>query len=1041
MSSDGVRPGPIAWMVRNHVTANLLMLALIVGGLLTSLRIKQEVFPDFDVDVISISVPYPGASPEEVERGIVLAVEEAVRGVDGVKEVRSTAREGSARIEVEVLSGADHQRVLQDVKQGVDRITTLPDDAEEPQVSLQMHRRRVMTVTLYGDVEERVLRELTEEVRDRFLSDPQITQVDLSAARDVEVAVEISQETLRTYGLTLEQVASIIRRSALELPAGGVKTGSGEILLRVKERRDLAREFASIPLMTTPTGSELLLGDIASVRDTFEDTDRLQVFDGVRSMSLEVYRIGEQTPIGVSDAVRGKIEEVRPDLPPGVDLVVNVDMSKIYRQRLELLLRNGFLGLCIVLVVLGLFLELRLAFWVTVGIPTSFLGAMLFLPMFDISINMISMFAFIIALGIVVDDAIVAGENIYEYRQRGTSFGKAAILGARDVAVPISFSILTNIVAFMPLAMVPGFFGKIFRVIPLVVTSAFVISWVEALFILPAHLSHRHRGNVVGRLFFRLQQRFSDAFLGFVRRVYGPLLAGCLRLRYVTVAVGFAVLIGILGYVASGRLGFVLMPRVESDRTVASAVLPYGSPMARAEEVRDRLIVAAQSVLDSNGGETLGQGILGTITENQVEVTVYLTEPEIRPISTGEVTRLWREQTGRIKGLESLRFESDRGGPGRGAALTVELAHRDVGVLDEASQRLAAALEEIAYTADVDDGYTPGKAQLDFRLRPEATSLGLTANDVARQIRSAFYGAEALRQQRGRNEITVRVRRPETERVREHDVEELMIRTPAGRDVPLRQVADVERGRAFTSITRRQGRRTVTVTSNVEPQSKSNQVLAQVKAEILPALRKDHPGLTWSFEGHQAEMRESLDGLKAGFLFALLGIYFLLAIPFRSYVQPLIVMISIPFGIVGAVLGHLVMGYSLSVISMMGIVALAGVVVNDSLILVDYANRRRREGLSPHDAVRAAGIRRFRPVLLTTLTTFGGLAPMIFETSRQARFMIPMALSLGFGIVFATVISLVLVPSLYLIAEDALWLLRAVLGSRKQEEEPDPSPA
>jgi multidrug efflux pump subunit AcrB len=317
MSSDGVRPGPIAWMVRNHVTANLLMLALIVGGLLTSLRIKQEVFPDFDVDVISISVPYPGASPEEVERGIVLAVEEAVRGVDGVKEVRSTAREGSARIEVEVLSGADHQRVLQDVKQGVDRITTLPDDAEEPQVSLQMHRRRVMTVTLYGDVEERVLRELTEEVRDRFLSDPQITQVDLSAARDVEVAVEISQETLRTYGLTLEQVASIIRRSALELPAGGVKTGSGEILLRVKERRDLAREFASIPLMTTPTGSELLLGDIASVRDTFEDTDRLQVFDGVRSMSLEVYRIGEQTPIGVSDAVRGKIEEVRPDLPPG----------------------------------------------------------------------------------------------------------------------------------------------------------------------------------------------------------------------------------------------------------------------------------------------------------------------------------------------------------------------------------------------------------------------------------------------------------------------------------------------------------------------------------------------------------------------------------------------------------------------------------------------------------------------------------------------------------------------------------------------------
>jgi multidrug efflux pump subunit AcrB len=481
----------------------------------------------------------------------------------------------------------------------------------------------------------------------------------------------------------------------------------------------------------------------------------------------------------------------------------------------------------------------------------------------------------------------------------------------------------------------------------------------------------------------------------------------------------------VLGYVASGRIGIIMMPRVEADIAVVTAVLPYGSPLSKTTAVRDRLRESADRVAGKNGGENLVEGVSALIEENQVEVTLYLTPPGVRPLPTAEVTRLWREETGAIPGLESLQFESDRGGPGSGAALTVELSHRDVDVLDKASAKLAAMLAEFPNVKDIDDGYTPGKQQLDFRLKPEGRSLGLTSQAVAQQVRGAFYGSEALRQQRGRNEVKVLVRFPEDQRIRESDVEQMLIRTPAGTDVPLMHIARVERGRAYTIINRRDGRRTIAVTADVEPIGETSQVQATLNETVLSQLARDFPGLSYSYEGRQADMKESMQSLVGGFVLAVLAIYFLLAVPFRSYVQPVIVMTSIPFGIVGAVLGHLAMGYNLSLMSMMGIVALSGVVVNDSLILIDYANRLRIDGIDKFSAIRTAGIRRFRPILLTTLTTFGGLAPMIFETSRQARFLIPMALSLGYGILFATMITLVLVPCLYLILEDVLSFVSA----------------
>ena len=1012
--------GPIAWMVHNRVAPNLLMLVLLIGGLFMASQIKKEVFPDFALDEVRVSVAYPGASPEEVEQGIVLAVEEAINGIEGVDEIRSTAGEGRALVIAELVEGADIQKVNQDIKQEIDRITTFPDDAEEPEVNLAMHRRLVQAVVVYGAANEWVLREMAEQLRDRLLQRPEITQVDLVAARDYETRVEVSREVLRRYGLTLEGIARTIDNAAIEIPGGSIKTSGGEILLRVKQRRDWAEGFGEIPIITSRDGTVLRLRDIAQVSDAFEDVDRVRSFNGQSAVSLEVYRVGEQTPLGIAEDVRQTLGAFEADLPPGIHTAVNIDQSRIYQQRLELLTRNGLIGLTLVLVMLGIFLEIKLAFWVTMGIPTAFLGAILFLPGLGVSINMVSMFAFIIALGIVVDDAIIAGENIYEYRQRGMDTVEAAIRGARDVAVPISYSILTNIVAFMPLYFVPGMVGKIFVIFPFVVGSVFVISWVEALFILPSHLAHSKSNGrtVAGEWLHQRQQAFSHQVRHFIRDRYGPVVAVCLRNRYLTVAAGIAILVAMIGYVASGRMGFVLMPVTDSDRAVAEAVLPYGSPLQNSLAVRDQLLSAAETLIEENGGDRLSKGILAVVEANEITARIYLTDPGVRPLSTAEVTRLWRERVGMIPGLESIKFQSNQGGPASGAALTVELSHRDVDVLDQASSILAGELNEYANLKDIDDGFSPGKQQLDFRLLPEGRSLGLTAREVARQVRSAFYGAEALRQQRGRNEVKVMVMLPASQRVSEYDIEQLLIHTPAGGDVPLRQVAEVARSRAYTSIERRDGRRTVEVTADVEPRRATSQVLATMKADTLPRLARDYPGLTYDFEGQQADMRDSMASLMGGFVIAMIVIYALLAIPFRSYIQPVIVMAAIPFGLVGAVIGHIIMGYSLSIISMMGLVALAGVVVNDSLVMIVYANDLRRQGTNAIDAIQQAGIRRFRPILLTTITTFGGLAPMIFETSRQARFMIPMAISLGYGILFATLITLLLVPSLYLIIED-----------------------
>jgi len=1029
-------------MAGNSVAANLLMLFFIVGGLLSAYNIKQEVFPELSMGTVSISVAYPGSTPEDVESGIILALEEAIRNVDGIKEISATAAEGSARLNCELLLGADEQKVYQDIKSEIDRVTTLPEDAERPVVALRAMRREVIELMIYGDVSERVLREVAEQLRDGLLGREDITQVDLSGVRAPEIGIEVPQATLRSYGLTLDDVASRIRNYAVELPGGAVKTTSGEILIRMDERRNYAREYENIPIITDNHGSRVTLGDIAMVRDGFEDKDLYALYNGKPAATLEVYRVGDETPIGVADAVQEFIEDNSDALPPGVSMATMNDRSVVYRQRAELMLRNGAYGLVLVLVLLGFFLEPRLAFWVMMGIPISFLGTFIIMPSLGISINVMSMFAFIIALGIVVDDAIVVGENIYEYTQRGMSFREAAVRGAKDVTLPVSFSILTNVAAFLPLMFIPGVMGKVFMTIPVVVISAFLISWVECMLILPAHLGHQRdrRPDERRGWFLTAQEKFSHGFRWTVEHYYGPFLDRVLRWRYVFLASGLALLIGVIGYVMSGRMGFELFPTVESDYAYVTFTLPYGSPVEKTEAAGWQLLNAAQRVIDANGGDQLAVGTLlnigsgdGGSGSHVGRIYIYLTDPELRPIQTLEFVNQWREETGELLGVEYVNFMSDRGGPGSGQALSVELSHRNLATLQAASSELAALLAEYPLVKDTDDGFQQGKRQMEFKVTETGAALGLTSNSLGRQVRATFYGAQALRQQRGRDEIKVMVRMPRAERESEYFLENMVVRSPVGIEVPLFEAATPTWGHSYTTITRRNQRRTVTVTGDVTPRSKAGEVVANLKAEILPEMVRKYPGLTYSFEGRQAQMAESMEALYGGLSLALLAIYGLLAIPFKSYWQPLIIMVSIPFGIIGAVFGHILMGYSLSVMSMLGIVALAGVVVNDSLILIDYANRQRLEGKNAHDAVCSAGVRRFRPIMLTTFTTFGGLAPMIFETSRQARFMIPMALSLGYGLLFATTICLLLIPCLYMMLNDIGGLFRKKVGEEMLE--------
>lgn len=1029
--TDDLRRGPIAWMVRNPIAANLLMFVLLIGGVWTAFDIQKEVFPQFQLDIVEISVGYPGAAPEEVEQGILRPIEEAVRGVDGIHEMTSQAREERGSVSIELVAGAERMKAFQDIDQAVSRIRTFPDDINQPEVSLQSRQVEVMRVGLYGPVDTWTLRQIAERTRDQLLASPYITQIELLRVPDYVTHIEIPRARLREYGLTLDGIASIIERSSEDVAAGSVQTTAGEILLRVKARKQWSEQFASIELLTSESGSSVTLGDIATIRDGFAEGSFHSQFNQQPSVELQVYRVGDQSPLEIAQAVEEVMSSIEPQFPQGMRWRIDNNNAEDFRSRLTLVLKNGLLAIVIVLFILALFLEFHLAFWVMAGMAISFVGGILFLPVVGVSINMISLFGFLIVLGIVVDDAVVVGENVYELRQRGMGPIEAAIQGTRDIGGPVIFSILTNVVAFVPLLFIPGETGKFWRPLPIVVIVVLLLSLFEALFILPAHLAHirsiEHRRGLSGKLH-AIQQSFTRFFSMLIERLYRPILSVALRLRYITSAAAIAVLTIVVSYSTSSHMGLVLMPEISANEIEAGVRLPVGTTPDQAAAVAEAVTEATARLFEEKGFDEVAEGVMTNVRgDSFIDVELVMLPPDQRTMSAREVIQVWRDSIGDIPGVDQITFEAERGPGGHRRDISVDLSHADIAVLERVAKRFASEMDEFVYTRDVNDSYSKGKVQYDFRLLPEGRALGLTPADIGSQLRGAFYGSLAMRLLRGTNEIEVRVKLPESERKDIYNLQELIIRTPDGAEVPLLDVAEVIEGEAFSRIDRRDGRRIVSVSMDVEPDRAIGQVISAINNDVLPKLASEFPGLTWTFEGSNAEMREATSSLWGGFALAMFVVYALLAIAFRRYIQPLIVMVAIPFGIIGAVFGHMILGYDLSLISFMGVIALAGVVVNDSLIMIDYANKMRRE----HDALNAimlAGVRRFRPIFLTTATTFLGLVPIIMEKSLQSQHIVPMAISLGFGIVGATAVTLLLVPCLYLIVEDTNTLTQRVFG-------------
>ncbi len=1032
----------ITWMAHNHVAANLLMMIFIVGGLIMAYTIKQEVFPEINFDIVQVTVPYPGAGPEEVEDGIILKIEENLSSISGLKEVKAVAMEGVGLVNAEVLPGEDIDIILQDIKAEVDRITTFPEDAEKAIITKIENRNEVVSLMIYGSAPERSLRERAEAIRDELLSRPEITQVDLRAVRPYEISIDVKEETLQRYGLTLGQLAERVKKASVDLPGGTVKSKGGEVLIRTKEKRYKGTEYEDIIILEDRDGTEVKLGDIADVRDGFQETDDFARLDGLSAAMIAVYRVGDQKPLEISSIVKDYVETKRSSLPDSLGLAVWNDFSDIYRSRLNLLLKNAGIGLVLIFLILGLFLQIRLALWVMLGIPISFLGALLMMPSFDVSINMLSLFAFILGLGIVVDDAIVVGENVFTHRGMKKPYMNAAIDGAIEVGRPVVFSVLTTVAAFMPLVFVSGTMGKFIRVIPLVVIPILLVSLVESLLILPAHLgfgSPVSTANGTDGYVRRIKERFAVKLEHFVAGPYRKLLTVCIDNKYTTLAIALAMLLIVVGIVGGGVIKFRFMPEVDSDLITATLKMPIGTPVEETAKAQEILVRKAQEVIAdydsdlqegasvirhiySTVGSTLfasPMGSSGSSGSHLTNVALLLTQAEKRGVASTDIARSWREAVGNIPGADSISFVSSLVGFGKN--IDIRLAHDDFEVLARAVDRIKQALRSYPGVSDIEDNYTRGKRELKLKLKPEARTLGITEQDLGRQIRSAFYGAEALRLQRGRNEVKVMVRYPEEDRKSLGDLESMRIRISDGIEVPFSRAAHVEEGRGFSEINRTDRKRVINVSAGVDSTiANAEEINTDLKNTVLNDLVNDFPGLTYNLEGEEKERMDSMASMGKGFAMSLLIIYALLAIPFRSYMQPFIIMSAIPFGFVGAILGHLVMGFNLSILSMFGVVALTGVVVNDSLLLVNFANEKRREGMNMVDAIIEAALRRFRPIVLTSLTTSLGLTPIILEKSMQAQFLIPMAISLGFGILFATFITLLLVPSMYLILEDVL---------------------
>ena len=1030
--------GMISWMARNGVAANLLMVFMLVAGITSFFQITVMLFPEQDENVITISVMYPGASPAEVEESIIRRIEENVESVEEILDITSVAAENMGTVTVELVQGADTMRRLDEITSEVDQITTFPVDAEEPQINLRSNSQRALQLVVGGNTTERELKELANRIKDELTFIEGISIVEISGARDYEISIEASNDTLRSQGLTLTDISNAVRQESLELPGGEIETRSEEFVLRTLGRNYDEQDFGEIVLRTGENGARIVLGDVATISDGFTDTDLINLYNGIPAVMINVMRVGDEQILEIADTVeRYLVDELQPTLPDGVFAVIGRNEASVIKDRLSILAENGLMGLVLVILTLTIFLEFRVAAWTSLGIFISFVGVFAIMRIFDISINVLSSIGFLLAIGIVVDDAIVVGENIFARQEQGIPPLTAAIQGAQRISIPVIFAVATTIAAFSSLLTLPGTLGGLLGNIPAVVIGVLFLSVAEALFVLPFHLSHQSTvqktKNKMTEFFEDIHRRINHWFKWFINGPLESSLEFVTHHPWVAITSSISLLFITAGILGGGYVKFTFFPEIEGDNVIASIELPSGATAERTEAVVRRLEEAAVNISfefdplvengdpaikslnvlvgaqDSGQPNPLGGGG-GAETPNVATIVLEMTPPENRNFSSKEFEDRWREAVGLVPEARKLTYSSQQ--MSFGDPVRVELTASSDETLDAVVAEVEAALRQLTGVFDVKNDRDTGKREIAFTLKPEARTYGLTLQSLAFQVRAAFFGDESLRVQRGREDVRVYIRLPSEERNSIDDLKAYRIRTPEG-FVPLGEVADLNEGTSPTSINRRNGRRIIAVTANVDSAViTSNEVNGYITSTLMPSIQQRYPDLTHDFGGEQREQERTGPAILMNFFYALVAIYAMLAIAFKSYTQPLVVMSVIPFGVFGAIMGHLIMGMNMSLLSIFGIIGLSGVIINGALVMIDFINEEVRNGMEYHEAIVEGAKNRFRPIFLTSLTTFLGVAPLVFETSVQAQFLIPVALSVGFGVLFGTAILLGLVPAI-----------------------------
>ncbi len=1058
---------------RNIVFANIVMLLIIFGGYLGATNMLREIFPEFSVDIITVAVAYPGFDPEEVEEGISRKLEEAVEGLEGIKRFSSTSVENQAALIVEVYEDYDLKAVKDRVETAINGIPNLPRDAEKPIVNEITIRGEVVVLSISGPPTERGMKEWAEDLKDEILELPGITQVDIQGTRPYEIAVEVEEDRLREYGMTLDDVAAAVQRNNTNLPAGTLRTKGEEVRLRTVGRKYTGKEFADIVLMAGMEGEFVTLDQVAEIRDGFAEDEVISKLNGRSALNILVYKTREEDMIAIANTMKDWVAAKNPTLPEGYEILVWSDNSIDLQKRINLLLRNGAIGLMLVFCLLWLFLDLRLSFWAAMGIPISLGGGLAIMWMLGATLNMISLFALIMVLGIIVDDAIVVGEAIYVHRKRGDGPLHAAVNGTMEVGLPVIAAVTTTVIAFLPLMFVNGVMGKFIAIMPVAVISALLISLIECLILLPAHLNHlpdpniqQFPGHPMMRRIQNVRLIFSHGLEWFVDHVYAPFLKTAIKYRYVVACVAISVLMATGGLMSSGKVKFVLFPNLDGDDIVATVEFPSGTPIETTKKaiadleaaflrIRDRelektgrdILINRYTMVGgtlSSGGPDMGGG--SGAGSHVGSMRVKLLESTTRKLAADDLMVMWEEEVGLIPGAISVLFQGMQAGP-PGSAIEVWVKGKNLDDIIAASEELMREIRTYEGTYQVRSDHLPGKNEMRLELKPEARSLGLTVEDLGRQARSGYYGNEVLRLQRGRDDIRVKIRYTEEERSRVSDFESIRIRTPMGDEVPLTSVANIEYGPGYSAIQRADGVRRVQVSADVDvKRGNTNEIIDNMrestpgKPSYFELLEEKYPGIEFSFQGAINDSRESLGSLMIGFPMALLGIFVVIATIFRSYLQPFVIMFTVPFGIIGAIWGHFLFGYNIEMMSVFGIVALSGVVVNDAIVLIESLNAIIASGAPFFESIVNAGRRRFRAIFLTTLSTCGGLAPIIIETDPQAVFLIPMALSIACGVAFATLLTLVLIPCMIAMLNDIRRIGRRIYtGTWPTPEEVEPA--